>query len=80
MIEYFLPFLAGLCVGAAAVFIVLRKMNLSGSAARQALTILATLYTSLADDRKLSDAERVALAEEVRKLIALLKNTTPETT
>ena len=75
MIEYFLPFLAGLCVGTAAVFIVLRKMNLSGSAARQALTILATLYVSLADDRKLSDTERTALAEEVRKLIELLKTT-----
>lgn len=76
MIDIYLPFLAGLCLGAAATLIITRKLTISGTAARQALATLTTLYASLADDGKLSDAERAEIREEVRKLIEQLKNTT----
>lgn len=80
MIEVYLPFLAGLCIGAAATFVITRKLTVSGSVARQALTTLTTLYTSLEDDGKLSEAERAKIHAEVMKLIEQLKTKTTETT
>ena len=80
MIEYIIPVLAGICLGVAGTLIITRRVNISGDVAQQAIIVLSTIYTSLADDGKLSNAERAALAEEVRKLIELMKNTTTETT
>lgn len=54
-------------------YIVLRKKPVSVDIVRQALAVLTTLYTALADDGKLSDTERAELREEVRKLITALK-------
>ena len=78
IIEPLLPFLAGLCVGAAVAYIVLRKTTVSGSVVQQILITLAKLYTCLADDGKISAAERALLADEVHTLINLLKTENKE--
>ena len=80
MLDLILPLLCGACFGVAVTLILTRRLSLSEEAIRQILNVLTTLYEHLADDGYLDDVEKAELRDQVRQLIAQLKNTLKETT
>ncbi len=73
MIEYILPFLAGVCIGACAIYVVCSRVGIPASIIRQTILILTTLYGYLENDGKIDEVERKALAIAVGDLIGKIK-------